>query len=68
MARGQNQNDTTKVQPTISTQTLRYLNRLVEIGAYGNTPTAVAAYLIQREIDDLIRSGVLQPGTKKSRR
>jgi hypothetical protein len=68
MARGPNKNDTTKVQPTISAQTSRYLDRLVEIGAYGNTPTAVAAYLIQREIDDLIRSGVLRPITKKTRR
>jgi hypothetical protein len=28
---------------------------------YGNTPTEVARYLIQRGIDDLIRDGVIGP-------
>jgi hypothetical protein len=67
MARGRNQNDTVKVQPTVSAQTLAFLNELVEIGNYGNTPTAVAAYLIQRGIDDLLRDKVLEKPRRKRR-
>lgn len=48
-----------KVHPTISVQTADYLKQLVDLGAYGNNPTAVAAYLIQRGIDDLLRTQVL---------
>jgi hypothetical protein len=32
----------------------------VEVGTYGSNPTEVARYLILREIDDLIRTGVLK--------
>jgi len=59
MAHGKNHNETGKVHPTISVQTAEYLKQLVDIGVYGNNPTAVAAYLIQRGIDDLIRTQVL---------
>jgi hypothetical protein len=67
MARGKSQNDTVKVQPTVSAQTLAFLNQLVGIGNYGNTPTAVAAYLIQRGIDDLLRDKVLEKPRRRRR-
>lgn len=41
----------------------RYLEQLVEQG-YGQTIRKVADYLIDREIDDLLRAGVLTPLTK----
>lgn len=67
MARGPSRNETEKVQPTVSAQTYAFLEELVDIGPYGNTPTAVAAYLIQRGIDDLIRGSVLGKPKKKRR-
>lgn len=59
MARGRNQNKTVKIQPTISAQQLDYLEQLVEIGNYGNTPTAVALHLIQLGLTQFINSGVI---------
>jgi hypothetical protein len=52
---------TKKVEPRLPLKAYFKLQRLVEIGSYGTTPTDVAKYLILREIDDLIRSGVLKP-------
>ena len=43
----------------------RYLRQLVEQG-YGQNVSKVADYLIDREIDDLLRSGVLTPISKES--
>jgi hypothetical protein len=54
MARGPNRNKVLRVKPTISAQQMNYLEQLVEIGNYGNTPTAVALSLIQRGIDDML--------------
>jgi len=34
---------------------------LVGFGTYGANPTEVARYLIIRELDDLVRAGVLKP-------
>jgi hypothetical protein len=68
MARGKNRNDTLKVHPTISTQTLSYLNQLVAIGNYGNTPTNAAGYLIQRGIDDMLRVKLLDKMKKRPKR
>ena len=68
MARGKNRNETLKIQPTISEQTFKFLMQLVDIGNYGNTPTAVASYLIQRGIDDMLRAKLLDKTTKRSKR
>jgi hypothetical protein len=68
MARGKNRNDTLKVHPTISAQTLSYLNQLVAIGNYGNTPTNAAGYLIQRGIDDMLRVKLLDKLKKRPKR
>lgn len=67
MPRGKNRNETVKVQPTISKQTFEFLTQLVDIGNYGNTPTAVATYLIQRSIDDMLRAKLLDKVKKRSR-
>lgn len=68
MPRGKNRNEVVKVQPTISKQAFEYLTQLVDIGNYGNTPTAVATYLIQRGIDDMLRSKLLDRPTRRRRR
>jgi hypothetical protein len=68
MARGKNRNETLKVHPTISAQTLGYLDQLVELGNYGNTPTAAAMYLIQRGIDDMLRAKLIEKKTKRPKR
>ena len=61
MGRPKNITPTRKIYPTVSFQTVQYLNDLIEIGSYGNSEAEVAAYLIQRGIDDLLRSQVLRP-------
>ena len=57
-----------KVQPTISAQQMDYLEQLVEVGNYGNTPTAVALYLIQRGIDDMLGRSLVKARSKTSAR
>ena len=52
-------NDSKTVQPTLSSLQNEYLEQLIEKG-YGKSKSEVARYLIQREIDDLLRSGVLK--------
>jgi hypothetical protein len=47
------------VEVTLAPEQLEELRSLV--GRYGRSPTAVARYLIERELDDLRRSGVLKP-------
>jgi hypothetical protein len=51
---------TKKVEPRLPLKAYAKLQKLVEIGSYGVSPTEVAKYLILREIDDLTRSGVLK--------
>ena len=58
--RSKNDNESRKVHPTITVQATGYFQHLVKIG-YGKNRTEVAAYLIQRGLDDLIRTGVLKP-------
>jgi len=49
-----------KVNPTLPPDAIACLELLAKMGRYGgNTKTAVAGYLIMREIDDLTRAGVL---------
>lgn len=57
-------NETVKVHPTVSTQIVDFFSDLIAIGTYGNSDAEVAAYLIQRGIDDLLRAGVLKPKPK----
>jgi hypothetical protein len=53
-----------KVHPTIAPGVMRHLETLARDGSYGGqSPSEVAAYLIMREIDDLIRAGVLSRPT-----
>jgi hypothetical protein len=48
-----------KVEPTLPPDAYACLDYLANMGRYGATPTAVARYMILREIDDLTRAGVL---------
>jgi hypothetical protein len=57
MARRKNPTPSVKVYATVSAQTSRHLEELV--GSYGNNPSEVAGYLIQRGIDDLLRAHVI---------
>lgn len=58
--RGRPRNDAPgrKVEPTLNPEQFACLERLVLLG-YGASPAEVARFLIQREIDDLKRSGLL---------
>ena len=49
-----------KVNPTLPANVMRRLEVLAEMSLYGPTKTEVAAYLIRRGVDDLIRNGVLR--------
>jgi hypothetical protein len=61
VGRPKNEEPTKKVEPRLPPAAFAQLQRLVEIGTYGSNATEVAKYLILREIDDLIRAGVLKP-------
>lgn len=64
--RPKNQHPTKKVEPTLPANAYARLEALVEIGIYGSNPTEVARYLILRELDELLRQGVLKnPPTEK---
>jgi hypothetical protein len=51
---------TEKVNPTLPANVVRCLDALAETGLYGSTKTEVAAYLIVRGVDDLVRAGTLR--------
>ena len=44
---------------TLSYEAFSKLVQLAEFGPYGSSPTEVARFLILRELDDLMRSGIL---------
>jgi hypothetical protein len=67
MTRGSNRNKVQQVKPTISAQQMDYLEQLVDIGNYGNTPTAVALYLIQRGIDDMLGRSMINRAKRPKR-
>ncbi len=48
-----------KVNPSLPPDAIACLELLAKMGRYGSTKTAVAGYLIMREIDDLTRQGVI---------
>lgn len=60
MARTKNRSPSVKIYATVSEQATRYLDDLIEVGSYGGNRSEVAAYLIQRGIDDLLRTHVLE--------
>jgi hypothetical protein len=60
--RPRNEEESRKVEPRLPAKAFAQLERLVEIGNYGANPTDVARYLILRELDDLLRAGVLKIG------
>jgi hypothetical protein len=60
VGRKKNPEQTKKVEPRLPPKVFAKLHKLVEVGTYGSNPTEVARYLILREIDDLIRTGVLK--------
>jgi len=61
VGRPKNELPSKKVEPRLPAKAYAQLESLVEIGTYGASPTDVARYLILRELDDLIRAGVLKP-------
>jgi hypothetical protein len=67
VARKPNPSESKKVQPVLSAQFRRYLDQLVNIG-YAKTATEAAQYLIERGIDDLIRTRTIGPHYKPPRR
>ena len=58
--RPKNEEPTKKVEPRLPPKVFAQLQKLTQMGAYGSNPTEVAKYLILRQIDDLIRAGVLK--------
>jgi len=60
MSRPKNNNDPEKVHPTLSRQMLNVLDQMKEMGLYGSNRSEVARYLIQRGIDDLMRTGIIK--------
>ncbi len=54
-----------RVTLTLPPDAIKCLEILKEMGRYGSNVTAVANYLITREIDDLTRAGVLSPPAKE---
>ena len=58
--RPKNEEPTRKVEPRLPQKAYAQLQNLADIGTYGSNPTDVARYLILRELDDLLRAGVLK--------
>lgn len=49
-----------KVTLLLSPREREVLERLSSLGLYGDSPSFVVAYLIQRGLDDLLRAGVIR--------
>jgi len=47
-------------EPRLRPKAYAQLKQLAEIGTYGSNATGVAKFLILRELDDLLRAGVLK--------
>lgn len=60
VGRPKNEEPTKKVQPRLHPKAYEQLKQLAEIGTYGGNATEVAKFLILRELDDLLRAGVLK--------
>jgi hypothetical protein len=61
MAGPRNANPTRKVEFRVPLPTHARLEELAKIGHYGGNPGEVARFLMNRELDDLTRAGVLPP-------
>ena len=61
MANPRNANPTRKVEFRIPVPTHARLEMLAKVGHYGGTAGEVARFLMNRELDDLTRAGVLKP-------
>jgi len=64
MAGKRNTNPTRKVEFRIPVPSYAQLEFLTRFGQYGGTPGEVARFLMNRELDDLARTGLLprEPG------
>lgn len=60
MAGPRNANPTRKVEFRIPVPSYERLEMLARIGDYGSTAGEVARFLVNRELDDLRRAGVLR--------
>ena len=60
--------DSSRVALRPSSQVVMYLDELVEIGIYGKTRTEVVDGMVSREIERLIRDGVLKLHSKPRHR
>jgi hypothetical protein len=67
VARKPNTNESRKVQPVLTAQYCRYLDQMVEIG-YAKTATECAQYLIERGMDDMIRTRTIGPHYKRPKK
>jgi hypothetical protein len=54
-----------RINLTVSEQVEQYLSELAQLGIHGSKPTEVAAALISREIERLIREGFLKVNRKR---
>ena len=61
MAGPRNANPTRKVEFRIPIPSYAQLDYLTKFGNYGGTPGEVARTLLNRELDDLRRAGVIPP-------
>jgi hypothetical protein len=60
MARSKNINRTSRIYISPSAEIAAYLNELAGVGIHGKTKSEVANTLISREIERLIREGILK--------
>jgi hypothetical protein len=60
MAEKRNANPTRKVEFRMPLPSYGRLEALAKLGDYGGTPGEVARFLVNRELDDLRRAGVIK--------
>jgi hypothetical protein len=60
MAEKRNANPTRKVEFRMPVPSYARLEALAKLGDYGGTPGEVARFLVNRELDDLRRAGVIK--------
>ncbi len=55
-----------RINLTVSEQVSGYLEQLADLGIHGTKPTEVASALVSREIERLIREGLLKVSKPKA--
>jgi hypothetical protein len=60
MGRPKNRHKTSRIYISSSAELAGYLNELARIGIHGKTKSEVANALISREIERLVREGILK--------